>query len=113
MIPTKLAPSASVQQPRATPTILDWRAIEKQDTVLKGRFDVQLPSGMILVEMSLFTDGSKRWISMPSRSFKKEDGTTGYVPLVRFRDSMTKERFQNQILDALDQYLGNLNRGAA
>jgi hypothetical protein len=45
--------------------ISNWKGFEKG--ALRGFFDVELPSGMILRSCSLFEKDSRRWLGMPSK----------------------------------------------
>ncbi len=70
---------------------------------LRGFFDLQLASGMVLVGCGLHVKRSHVWVQMPSRSFEASDGTISWVPTVDFVDRETRSRFQTIAVAAASQ----------
>jgi hypothetical protein len=75
------------------PIILNFKSMERNS--LRGFFDLELASGMILNGCMLHTKDGHRWIGLPSRPWSKEDGTQSYAKIIGFKDKATAERFQN------------------
>lgn len=92
--------------------VVEWRAVSRN--TLQGFFTLALPSGLVIKDLSLHAkpDGG-RWISVPSRSFNKDDGSIAYINLFDFIDAPTRRRFLKSAMDALDSYLENLETGSS
>ena len=87
--------------------VINWRKLEKG--TLRGFFDVELPSGMVLKECSLHEKGDSRWVNAPSRKFEGKGGETKYQRLVDFSSRRIAERFRSDVLHALDALLQPAN----
>jgi hypothetical protein len=84
--------------------IVHFRKFEKN--TLQGFLEVKLPtSGIIVRDIAVHWKNDNRWLSMPSRSYQKQDGETAFVPLVAFSDKKRWYRFQNLTFAALDEYI--------
>jgi hypothetical protein len=77
------------------PVVLNFKALDRNS--LRGFFDVELPSGLILVGCQLHESHGKYWVGMPARPWTKPDGTQSYVKIVDFVDKATAARFQQTI----------------
>jgi hypothetical protein len=42
---------------------------------LIGRFDLEMPSGMVIRDMLLLESGGRRWCNFPSEKYEKSDGS--------------------------------------
>src|SRR3954470_20231517 len=89
--------------PRAPFVARDWKSFPKN--TLLGFVSIEVPSGVIFKEVSLHEKNGSRWINLPSRAWSKPDGTTGYQPLIDFRDSRARTRFQDEALLAINKLL--------
>jgi hypothetical protein len=83
--------------------VVDFRPHEKN--TLKG-FLTLTYAGLVLREVCLHAKGRKRWIAMPARPYKRDDGASGWVPMVEFADAAARSQFQALALAAIDQYFG-------
>lgn len=70
---------------------------------LVGFFDVELPSGLILRECSLYSKDGKRWINPPSRKFTGKDGETKYQRMVDFASGKAANQFRDAVVAAIDE----------
>jgi hypothetical protein len=71
---------------------------------LRGFFDVELQSGLILRGCSLHeNERGDQWVALPSRSYTSLDGSTKYSPVVEFAESAgpARKQFQEQALEAV------------
>lgn len=71
---------------------------------LRGFFDVELQSGLILRGCSLHeNENGDQWIALPSRSYTGLDGSTKYAPVVEFAESASaaRKQFQEKALEAV------------
>jgi len=82
--------------------IVEFRAYVKN--TLQGFLTVRVPSGWEIRDITLHEKNGKRWISMPAKSYKKEDGTEAWVLIVRLPDQHRWEAFQNAVLRAMNDY---------
>lgn len=69
---------------------------------LRGFFDLQLPSGMILKGCTLHqkSENDRWWTGLPAKEFRKEDGSTGYANIIDFVDKQTAFRFGDAATEA-------------
>jgi hypothetical protein len=77
------------------PVVLNFKPVEKKS--LRGFFDVELPSGMILSGCTLHESHGKFWVGLPGRPYAKPDGSQSWVKIVDFRDKATRDRFQQTV----------------
>jgi hypothetical protein len=88
--------------------IKHWRpyANKSKEKTLQGFFTAVLPSGMVINDLMLHekSDGS-RWIGLPSREYTNQQGTKQYMAYIEFDSKEARQRFQEQILEALDHQL--------
>jgi hypothetical protein len=76
--------------------ILEFKPFVKN--TLMGFLTVRLPSGWEFKDLTIHEKNGNRWIGMPAKSFKKEDGSTGWVPLIKMADKAKWEAFQAAVL---------------
>jgi hypothetical protein len=55
-----------------------------------------------------FVSGSKRWVSMPSRSYQDDNGKTCYSEILSMPKEM-KAKFSEEALKVIDEYLTKEN----
>jgi hypothetical protein len=89
--------------------VSEWKAHRKN--TLLGFASLSLPSGLIIRNVCLHERNGKRWLNMPARPYKREDGTDGWQPMVEFADGGARGRFQTAALAALDLYLVGADDG--
>jgi hypothetical protein len=77
------------------PLILNFKVIGKN--TLKGFFDLELPSGMILAGCQLHQKNESKWIGLPARPYTTDAGTQTWTKIVDFRDKQTRDRFQDSV----------------
>jgi hypothetical protein len=77
-------------------SIKNFKPLEKN--TLRGFFDVELPSGMVLCGCTLHESHGKFWVGLPARPYAKPDGSQSWVKIVDFRDKATSYRFQQMIV---------------
>lgn len=64
-----------------------------------------IPWKMTLHEVKIFEKGAQRWLGMPSKEFTNDLGEKKYTDLVTFDNDGVKNRFRNQIMEAVDKFL--------
>src|SRR5580698_8717048 len=86
--------------------VLDWRPLRKN--ALLGFAKVQLPSGMVIHDVTILTGDRGAWASPPSKPLIGRDGTvikdgakTRYAPVIEFATKETRDRFSSGVIDAL------------
>jgi hypothetical protein len=100
--------NAEAKPPRGC-QILNFRAFEKN--TLRGFFDLQLPSGIILRGCTFHVKGERRWIGFPAKPVTKPDGTQSWVNIVDFVDNKTKYLLQDMALPPVLAALAAASRG--
>jgi len=76
----------------------DFRQIGKG--CLVGTFDLELPSGLILCQCTLFEKDGKRWVAGPSKKLGEK-----YLKCVDFTSREVAEKFSAVAMKALDTHL--------
>jgi hypothetical protein len=94
------------------PRIRKFTPFRNPAGTIRGFFNVELPSGLIVNDWKLMLGpGGKRWIALPSvkaldaagHPILARGGKAIWNQLVEFRDRAVRERFEQQILAALRQ----------
>jgi hypothetical protein len=78
------------------PIIRDIKPLDRNS--LKGFFDLELPSGLVLCGCQLHQSHGRHWVGMPARPYAKPDGSQSWIKIVDFRDKATGHRFQQVIV---------------
>lgn len=55
-------------------------------------------------DLKLFQKDGSRFIAMPDREYKNEHGEKKYAPHCGFSDRESKQKFQEQVLQAIDDF---------
>jgi hypothetical protein len=79
--------------------ILAFKPFEKN--TLRGFFDLELPSGMILAGCQLHEKDNKYWVGLPAKPYTKDDGSQSWVKFVDFADRERAKQFQDLVLPAV------------
>jgi hypothetical protein len=90
---------------RTSPTIVisNWRPFEKN--TLRGFFNATLPSRLVIQGLTLHHKGESRWVGMPAKEYVDKNGIKKYQPIIDFVSREDSDRFQVQVLAALDHHL--------
>jgi hypothetical protein len=67
---------------------------------------------MCIRDLTLHEKNDSRWVGYPARKFEKEDGSDGWMNLIYFADKTVNERFQRELLAAMDKYQGTQDQDA-
>lgn len=87
--------------------IRDWRPMRRGS--LLGFAKIELPSGMILADVTILAGDRGPWASPPSKpmidrdgaAMKDGNGKVRYSPLVEFTSKDVRERFSAAVIDGL------------
>lgn len=67
--------------------------------------DVRIvPWKMILRQVKIFEKGSNRWLGLPSREYSDDMGTKKYIEMIGFDNDTLKNRFRDQVMEAIDKH---------
>jgi DNA-binding cell septation regulator SpoVG len=91
----------------ATIQIRDWRALRKGS--LLGFAKVELPSGMIIADVTILSGDRGPWASPPSKPMIDRDGVVlkdaggkvRYSPIIEFSSKEIRDRFSAGVIDGL------------
>jgi hypothetical protein len=80
---------------------------------LQGFFRLQLPSGLIINNLTLHQKGAKRWVGLPGvpqieagrHRIDPATGKPAYTPALEISDRQRRAKFTEQALAALDRLL--------
>ncbi len=87
--------------------IRDWRPMRKGS--LLGFAKVELPSGMILADVTILAGDRDPWASPPSKpmidrngvAMKDANGKARYSPIIEFASKEIRERFSAGVIEAM------------
>ena len=82
--------------------VLKFRKFKKNS--LRGFFELQLPSGMAMRDLTYHSKDNRRWVGYPSKPYTDESGNQKYQNQIYFPDKQVHEKFQQMALTALDSY---------
>jgi hypothetical protein len=83
--------------------VSDWKP--RVQNTLRGFLSVNLPSGMVIHNLTVHEKDGSRWVGLPAREWTDSQGQKQYAKLIEFSDKATANRFKDAVLHALDQYL--------
>jgi len=79
---------------------------------LKGFVTFRMTNiGMEIQGATLNEKDGKRWIGLPAKPYQKQDGSTGWQPLLSFYDRGMEGKFRSAALKALDEYIRKPQEG--
>jgi hypothetical protein len=89
--------------------ILDWRPRRRNS--LLGFAKVELPSGMVIADVTVLISERGPWASPPSKPMIDRDGIVlrdekhkiRYQPIIEFTSKNVRDRFSDQVIHALRQ----------
>ena len=87
--------------------ILEWRPLRRNS--LLGFARVELPSGMIIADVTVLTGDRGPWASPPSKpmidrdgqAMKDSKGKIRYTPLIEFTSKEIRDRFSSAVIEAM------------
>jgi DNA-binding cell septation regulator SpoVG len=87
--------------------ILDWRAMRRNS--LLGFVKVELPSGMVIADVTILSGDKGAWASPPSKPLIGRDGAVlkdaagkaRYQPIIDFTSKEVRNRFSEGVVAAL------------
>ncbi len=83
--------------------IVDYRKVEDKKN-LKGYIDVYDTERKWMISgCSVFANGGKYWVNMPSRSYKNEMGETKYANIIQMQKE-DQDNFSKEVLQAMKEY---------
>jgi hypothetical protein len=68
---------------------------------VRGFIKVSIGDTCTIDGFKLMETNGNRWLAVPSRSYKKRDGSTAYADLVEFASVQAKRLFEGTVLDAV------------
>ena len=87
--------------------ILDWRPLKKNS--LLGFAKIELPSGMVLLDVTILTGERGPWASPPSKpmidregaALKDAAGKLRYSPIIEFASREIRDRWSTAVIEAM------------
>lgn len=104
----------------ASMKILDWRPMRKNS--LHGFAKLELPSGMVIADVTILAGERGAWASPPSKpmidcegaALKDQNGKIRYSPIIEFTSKEIRDRFSTAVIAALlESYPNALDDGGA
>jgi hypothetical protein len=89
--------------------ILDWRPMRKNS--LLGFAKVEMPSGLVISDVTILTSDRGFWASPPSKpmidregvAMRDDKGKLRYSPIIEFASREIRDRWSAAVIEALDQ----------
>jgi len=74
-----------------------------------GYIDIELPSGFMIKDMSVFYKNGEAWFNFPSKGYVDEKThERKYAPLIAIPDKSRFEKFQKMLRNAFDEFCAKL-----
>jgi hypothetical protein len=91
----------------STLRILDWRPLRRNS--LLGFAKVELPSGMVISDVTVLTGERGPWASPPSKpmidregtALKDDKGKLRYSPIIEFASREIRDRWSAAVIEAM------------
>ena len=83
------------------PVVRDFKPFERnilKRNILRGFFDVELASGLILRGYCLHEKNGNFWCGPPAKPYEDKDGKQTWAAIIDFRDKQTGYRFQQIVI---------------
>jgi hypothetical protein len=89
--------------------LLDWKKLERNS--LRGFAKVRLGKALIIADVTVHCNSSKRWASLPSKPVVLSDGQAKknaagkieYVPILSWADRDTADSFSEGVIEAVER----------
>jgi hypothetical protein len=78
-----------------SPIVLNFKPLERN--TLRGFFDLELPSGLVLSGCTLHEKDGKFWTGLRAKPWTKPDGSQSWSKVIDFRDRETSDKFQRTV----------------
>ena len=96
-------------EPPARAVCVKWRPF-RRGTTLRGFLDLELASGLIILDLAVHQNGPSRWVQVPGipvldgerRQLTGQDGKPAYKPTLTFKSNRVRQRFSHEALAALE-----------
>jgi hypothetical protein len=82
--------------------VRSWRPFQKN--TLLGFMSMELPSGLVINDITLHEKSGSRWTAMPARQYEL-NGEKTWAPVIEFAGKESRAAFQELALSAIDRYL--------
>lgn len=83
--------------------IVEYRKVENKKN-LKGYLDIYCTDKKWMIKgCSVFANGEKFWVNMPSRPYKNESGETKYADTIQMHKE-EQDEFSQQVIAAMKAY---------
>ncbi len=87
----------------ARPTVTRYQPIPSGTVVFAS---VLFPGGLTIHDIRVYGTGASRQVAMPSQSFRRKNGQIEYKDLLTFSTADAYREFQQQVLAAVDRFIG-------
>jgi hypothetical protein len=78
-----------------SPAIRNFTAFNRN--TLRGVFDLELHSGLVICGAMLHESHGKFWVAMPGKPYAKPEGSQAWSKVLDFRDRETSDKFQRTV----------------
>lgn len=78
-------------------TISNWKP---NAGTVQGFFDLELPSGLLIIGMKLISGKNGLFCAFPQRPYQS-NGETKYADIVKIQDRATSDKFNSLVIEAL------------
>ena len=87
--------------------IRNWKPFQRGS--LQGFASICLPSGLVLHDCAYHERADRRWVYLPSRRRRLDDGIVSWQPLIEFADRSEQDKFDREAVMAIREHLGGDN----
>ena len=84
--------------------VVSLRRLERGES-MKAVLSLETASGIRLIDCIFHERNGSKWVSMPAKSYTKDDGGTAWIPLIDFSSRAVRDAFVKQAVTAVEKYL--------
>lgn len=100
-------------------TLLEWKPVARNSLV--GFATIRLGAALRIADIAIHSSRGKRWAQLPSKPVigsdgnikRDEAGKIQYVPILKWIDRQSADRFSESVIAAVDREYPNAATGAA
>lgn len=85
--------------------ITNFKLLNKGSLIAQFSVKMMKWGGLQIREITLFNNGNKKWLNMPSRQYEDGEGKKKYFPYLAYEERSIDDKFKAAIMAAVEEYM--------
>ena len=85
--------------------ITNFKLLNKGSLIAQFTAKMVKWGGLQIREITLFNNGNKKWLNMPSRQYEDGEGKKKYFAYLAYEERTLDDKFKAAIMDAVEAYM--------